>query len=35
MDVVLMMMRELSGQGFVGRLSGKYAETDGKDGGSD
>ena len=35
MDVVVMMFGELSGQIFVGNVSGKYAETDSKDGGSD
>ena len=35
MDVVVMMLRELGGQVFVGNFSGKYAETNGKDGGSD
>ena len=34
MDVVMMVLRELSGQAFVGNFPGKYAETDGKDGGS-
>ena len=35
MNVVMMVLRELSGQVFVGDFAGKYAEIDGKDGGDD